>query len=169
MPSTETLPPALLDDGPRFDFAFTVQLTLSTPQIVKCRQLGHERAGVFATQGSFEGPRIRGEVLGSSGGDYAAMRPDGVLDFDARYMLRADDGTLIYLQSRGYRWLAPADAAPGAAPGTAPGTAPEAAYMRVCTRFEVEAGPHDWLARHVFVGLGRRTATGNLIRYYCLM
>lgn len=150
-------PAPLPEDGPRFEFAFAVQLQFTAPQVVKSRQLGQERAGVFVTQGRFEGPRIRGEVLGSSGGDYAALRPDGVLDFDARYMLRADDGTPIYLQSRGYRWAAPGD-------GPA-----EAAYMRVSTRFEVEAGPHEWLARHLFFGLGQRTAGGNVIRYYQLL
>ena len=27
-----------------------------------------------------------------------------MIDFDARYLIEADDGAIIYLQSRGYRW-----------------------------------------------------------------
>lgn len=42
-----------------------------------------------------------------SGGDWRLLRPDGVLDFDARYLLRTDDGTVIYMQNRGYRWGPP--------------------------------------------------------------
>ncbi len=30
--------------------------------------------------------------------------PDGVLSFDARYMLQEDDGTLILMQNRGFLW-----------------------------------------------------------------
>lgn len=148
---------------PYFDLAFEVHLRLTAPHVVRCSQLGRERAGVFVTQGHFEGPLLRGTVLGASGGDYAGLRPDGVLEFDARYMLQVDDGTLVYLQSHGYRWSSPEVAA-----RLMRGDTVEAAqyYMRLSARFEVEAGPHDWLARHVFVGVGARTAEGNVIRYF---
>jgi hypothetical protein len=35
--------------------------------------------------------------------------------------------------------------------------------------FETEKGPHEWLMRHVFVGIGRRRKDGNTIRYYALL
>lgn len=151
---------------PSLAHAFSLHLGFTAPQVVASRQLGRERAGVFVTQGHFEGPRLRGTVVGASGGDYAQLRPDGVLDFDARYMLRTDDGVLIYLQSRGYRWSSPEVAA-----RLQRGEPVDASqyYMRVSTRFEVEAGPYDWLARHVFIGVGERQPQGNLIRYYQLL
>ncbi len=34
------------------------------------------------------------------------------------------------------------------------------------TTFEAPTGKHDWLARHAFVGVGRRTTEGDAIRYY---
>jgi hypothetical protein len=39
-------------------------------------------------------------------------------------------------------------------------------YLRASPSFEVETGRHDWLMRHVFVGLGERKDDGNLVRYY---
>ncbi|UUX96407.1 DUF3237 domain-containing protein [Aquabacterium sp. J223] len=151
---------------PRLEFAFAAHTTLTPPHIVRSHQIGRERAGVFVTHGRFEGPRVRGEVVGASGGDYAALRPDGVLDFDARYMLRTDDGVLIYLESRGYRWSAP-EVAERLKRGEP--VDPSQVYMRVSTRFEVEAGPYDWLARNVFIGIGERLQQGNLTRYYQLL
>ncbi|HWH83911.1 MAG TPA: DUF3237 domain-containing protein [Burkholderiaceae bacterium] len=151
---------------PGFEFAFAIHLGFTPPHILKTAQLGRERAGVFVTQGHFEGPRVRGDVVGASGGDYAEMRPDGVLDFDARYMLRTHDGVLIYLQSRGYRWSSP-EVGQRMMKGEA--VDPSEYYMRVSTRFEVEAGPYEWLARNVFVGLGARTREGNVIRYFQLL
>ena len=29
-------------------------------------------------------------------------------------------------------------------------------YLRSSPQFETEKGPHEWLMRHVFVGIGRR-------------
>jgi hypothetical protein len=43
---------------------------------------------------------------------------------------------------------------------------PSEYYLRAAPSFEVEKGRHDWLMRHVFVGLGERKADGNLVRYY---
>ncbi len=39
-------------------------------------------------------------------------------------------------------------------------------YMRTCPKFDVPEGPHDWLSRHVFVGIGDKTPGGNAIHYY---
>jgi hypothetical protein len=49
---------------------------------------------------------VRG-VIPMSGGDFPLVRPNGVIDFDARYLLEADDGGIIYMQNRGYRWGSP--------------------------------------------------------------
>jgi hypothetical protein len=42
-------------------------------------------------------------------------------------------------------------------------------YLRASPSFEVETGRHDWLMRHVFVGVGERRADGNCIRYYSVL
>jgi hypothetical protein len=42
-------------------------------------------------------------------------------------------------------------------------------YLRAAPSFEVETGPHDWLMRHVFVGVGERKSDGNLLRYYAVL
>ena len=42
-------------------------------------------------------------------------------------------------------------------------------YLRGNPTFEVPTGKHDWLTKHVFVGVGERRADGNLLRYYALV
>ena len=42
-------------------------------------------------------------------------------------------------------------------------------YLRAFPTFEVQKGKHDWLMRHVFIGIGERKPEGNLIRYYALL
>ena len=80
-----------------------------------------------------------------------------------------DDGTIILLQNRGYRH-APPDVMErlwALRPGDH--VSPEEYYFRCTPTFEVVPGKHDWLARHVFVGLGERNETGNTIHYFRLL
>jgi uncharacterized protein DUF3237 len=42
-------------------------------------------------------------------------------------------------------------------------------YLRAAPSFEVPRGKHDWLTRHVFVGVGERLPDGNRVRYYALV
>lgn len=149
---------------PQLEFAFTISITLSKPFWVKPGVRGDSRAAIFAAQGVVEGPLLNGTVVPMSGGDYPLSRPNGVIDFDARYLLEADDGAIIYLENRGYRWA----------------RSPEIAermrrnepvqfddyYMRVTPRFDVPEGPHAWMAQHVFVGVAEKIPGANRIHYF---
>jgi hypothetical protein len=152
--------------APRFEFAFTVSIELTDAVWLEPSSMGTTRAGVWAASGTFEGPRIRGRVLPMSGGDYPLVRPNGVIDFDARYFLEADDGTLIYLQSRGYRW-AEGDAMDRMARNEP--VDPTDYYMRVSPKFDVPAGPHEWLGKHIFVGVAEKVPKANRIHYFMLL
>jgi hypothetical protein len=49
-----------------------------------------------------------------------------------------------------------------------PPVAHEDYYLRAQPTFETPKGKHDWLTRHVFIGVGERKPDGNLVRYYAL-
>jgi hypothetical protein len=152
--------------APRFEYAFTVSINLTRPVWLKPSGQGATRAAIWAESGTFEGPRIRGRVIPMSGGDYPLVRPNGVIDFDARYLLEAEDGTPIYLQSRGYRW-AEGDAMERMSRNEE--VAPEDYYMRVSPKFDVPEGPHDWLAKHIFVGVAEKIPRANRIHYFMVL
>ncbi|MFN3449917.1 MAG: DUF3237 family protein, partial [Roseococcus sp.] len=61
-----------------------------------------ERRIVPITGGRCAGPRLNGEVL-PGGADFQHIRPDGVLELEARYALRLDDGALVNVVNRGLR------------------------------------------------------------------
>ena len=92
---------------PALEFAMTISINLGKAYFVRPSQYGSERAAVYLLDGTVEGPNIKGIVVPNSGGDFPWVRPDGVIDFDARYLLQTDDGANIYFQSRGYRWGTP--------------------------------------------------------------
>lgn len=157
---------------PQLEFAFELRLRFTRVQNIQAMPSGAGRGAVYVDSGEFQGPRLRGKAVPNSGGDYALFRPDGVLAFDARYMLQEEDGTLILLNNKGYLW--------GRRPDTmqrlremafagGPVVEPAEYYLRATPTFEVETGRHDWLMRHVFVGIGERKADGNLLRYYTVL
>lgn len=164
--STADLSDAIRPATPSLEFVFQIHMRLTRPSILKTTGLGVERAAIYITDGRISGPGIQGKVVSHSGGDWAVMRPDAVLDFDARYMLETDDGKFIYMTNRGYRWSTP-EVNQRLMRGEP--VDPSEYYMRVTPRFEVEPGSYDWLNRHVFVGVGERTPDGNVIRYYKLL
>src|ERR1700733_8741523 len=116
--------------------------------------------------GKIEGPRLNGRVIPMSGGDFPLVRPNGVIDFDARYLLEADDGAIIYMQNRGYRWGS--EEAMAKMSRNEP-VRPDEYYMRVCPKFDVPEGPHEWMSRHVFVGVAEKVPGANRIHYFVVL
>lgn len=150
--------------APQLEFAFTISITLSKPHWVKPAARGDMRAAIFAAEGVVEGPLLNGTVIPMSGGDYPLTRPNGVIDFDARYLLEADDGAVIYLENRGYRWARSPAIAERMRRNEPVGF--EDYYMRVTPRFDVPEGPHAWMAQHVFVGVAEKIPGANRIHYF---
>ena len=152
---------------PALEHAFTISIDLGRPYWVRPPVRGDMRAAIHAASGRVEGPRLNGRVIPMSGGDFPLVRPDGVIDFDARYLLEADDGAIIYLENRGYRWAR----SPEIAERMKRNEPVEHGdyYMRVTPRFDVPEGPHAWMARHVFVGVAEKIPKANRIHYFVVL
>ncbi|HZF15496.1 MAG TPA: DUF3237 domain-containing protein [Steroidobacteraceae bacterium] len=148
------------------EYAFTVSVTLGEVFWVKPTSQGATRGAVYALSGEVSGPHIRGIVLPQSGGDWPLVRPNGVIDFDARYLLKTDDDVLIYMQNRGYRWGSPEVMAAMARHEPVPAGS---YYMRTTPKFDAPEGRYDWLSRHVFVGVAEKTPQGNAIHYHKIL
>ncbi|MCW3837643.1 DUF3237 family protein [Sphingomonas canadensis] len=152
---------------PSLEHAFTISITLSRPYWVKPPARGDMRAAIYAADGVVEGPRLNGRVVPMSGGDFPLTRPNGVIDFDARYLLEADDGAIIYLENRGFRWARSDDIGERMRQNLPVDFSDY--YMRVTPRFDAPEGPHDWLSRHVFVGVAEKIPGANRIHYFVVL
>lgn len=158
--------------NPNMEFAFEIDLDFTRTQNIENMPTGGGRGVVYLDGGTVRGPLLNGKAVPDSGGDWSSFRPDGVLSFDARYMLEANDGTLILLRNHGFLWGRETDTMDKIRAWIFDG-GPEVPhseyYLRCSPRFEVESGKYDWLMRHVFVGVGTRKEHGNTIRYYALL
>ena len=158
-------------DNPKLEFAMEVRLQFPRVQTIANSPWGGTRSAVYVESGTFEGPRLRGKAVPGSGGDYAYFRPDDVAVFDARYMLEEEDGTLILLNNRGFLWGRKPDTMEKLCDWAFREGEPvqqQDYYLRGNPSFECSVGKHDWLTKHVFVGVGERRADGNVLRYYAL-
>jgi len=114
---------------------------------------GQRRRIMPIVGGTFEGRRFSGVIL-AGGADWQSVRVvDGVARIDARYTLQHADGTLVTMVDRGIR-RGPPEVMARLAAGEV--VDPSLYYFRTTPTFEVQDGPHRWLAENVFVCEGQR-------------
>jgi hypothetical protein len=138
------------------ELLFQLSQELKVPDETATAPLGARRF-VSITGGSFEGPRLKGQVL-SGGGYWVLVRPDGAAEVDARTTLRTDDGQLIYMHYRGL-----VHGPPAVMQALRQGDSsidPSEYYHRTTPLFDTGSEQYEWLNRMVAVGIGKRTPTG---------
>lgn len=151
---------------PTLEFVFQIEVRFARRDQVGMLPSGIRRGFTPAAGGTITGPRLQGRVVPDSGGDWASWWPNGVVEFNATYMLEAADRTLIVIKNRGFRHappevlrrmeaLEPVD--------------PKDYYMRVAPTFEAPVGPHQWLSQTLFVGSADRRADHSIFRYFAVM
>jgi hypothetical protein len=141
-------------------YAFSVSIFFNERIRINSR---NGRAFVPAVGGEIWGPRLQGRVVPYGGADYAS---GGALD--AHYMLQATDGTLIYINNRGFmKRLGGGPPVVAPRPPRQPGQPPDQRMqggagadvplrMRLTPTFDAPQGPHEWMSRTLFVGHGGR-------------
>jgi hypothetical protein len=138
---------------PSLQYVFTLHVDLAPPLDFGSTFSG-DRRFIPIVGARVEGPRLKGEIL-PGGGDWNAVRPDGVVHVLAKYAIRADDGILIDIHNEGYGRASQSDMAGvfGNDPSsTSMRNGGSDWYTKMCPRFEVADGPHIWLTRCFFLG-----------------
>ena len=113
--------------------------------------------------GTVSGPRLTGTVI-PGGADWQFIRPDGVLTLEARYTLKAEDGTLIMATNRGMRH-GPKDIIDKITRGE--DVPADLYYFRTVAEFEAPlGGPYEWLNKALFLGIAERKAGSAVVRFH---
>lgn len=141
-------------DLPQFEFVFDASIKRGDPMDIGQSKFGARRV-VNLLGGSFEGPKIKGEIPPGGTSIYVA-RADGATVVDAQYVLKTSDGALIFTRNGGLIVPGPEGAPP---------------YIRTTASFEAPEGPYDWLNKALFIGLAhpnQAAQTSNLSIYRLL-
>jgi hypothetical protein len=141
-------------------FEFLMSLAVDVGDLVSLGAVpAGERRVVAILGGSFEGPQLRGEIL-AGGADWQLARKDGVLELDARYVLKEQSGSLIQVVSQGYRH-GPPDVLAALARGEE--VDPAAYFFRTAMRFETGAADLAWLNKTMAFSSAERKARKVLL------
>lgn len=154
--------------GIGLEFIATLDVQVGPPAETGAHALGNRRL-IPIVSGTVSGPRISGTLL-DGGADSQIVRPDGLVELSARYMIDTADGARIYVENNGLRRaLEPQDgeaATRSAIDGSLSG-APM--YFRTAPRFETAHPDYAWLTQSIFVCSGTREPTRVLLHVYRVM
>jgi len=154
---------------PKLDAAFNLHLELGKPSDVGTVSAAGMRRVVPVTGGMLEGPgmpggaALKGKIL--PGADYQIIRPDGLTEIDAHYVVQLESGDLIYVTNRGMRHGPPELLAKLAAGEKIDQTK---IYFHTIIAVETAAKSLDWMNKSIFVSTGERLPNEAVIHVYRL-
>jgi len=153
---TGTERPLFEPPKPGLEFMARFEVALDAPvlELGQIESVGRRRI-IPITGGKFAGPRLNGTIL-NNGADWQMVSADGLAYLDTRYALKTNDGALIYIQTRGFRY-GPADVMAEVAKGNP--VDPNKYYFRVYIQFETGSAEYQWLNRAIGIGAGMRLRT----------
>jgi hypothetical protein len=147
----------------QFMARFTVDLVAPIWDLNATSDLGTRRI-IPITGGHFEGPLLNGTIL-NNGADWQVITDDGLAIIDTRYLLGADDGSLIFLQTKGLRY-GPAEVMAEVGKGNP--VDPNKYFFRIYMNFETSSKKYGWLNRAMAVGYAMRLGQAVIYDAYLL-
>ena len=134
------------------------------PQVSLGAAPGGERRYVPLLGGTATGPELNGRII-EGGVDWQTLRSDGVLEINAHYVIRSEDGALIEVTSTGLRHGPPEVMAQLARGEAVPR---EAYFFRTLMRFQTGALSWAHLNRTMAIAVGERQANEVRLDVYRL-
>src|SRR6201996_6862764 len=115
--------------------------------------------------GEVRGENVNGKVLGF-GADFQVIRPNELIDLEARYAFETDDGAVVYVENKGIRF-GPVDLLQKLKRGEP--VDPGLIYFRTVPKFETGHANYRWLMEHIFVASAARHADRVVIDVHMVL
>jgi hypothetical protein len=115
--------------------------------------------------GQARGFSFDGVVL-PGGADFQMVTSETAAELDARYILRLQDGSHIYVHNHAIRTGSAQDIAALVRGEAVP---PERIYFRCAPRFEVENPQLAWMTQTLFIGTGARFPDRVEMQFYAVL
>ena len=137
----------------RTRYAFTI--TARIGEVTTAGDIGHGvRRIIPITGGEVKGEKVNGKVL-PFGADFQIIRPNELIELEAKYAFETDDGAVVYVENKGMRF-GPVKLLQKLKRGEP--VDPKLIYFRTIPKFETGHDKYRWLMQHIFVGSAARHA-----------
>jgi hypothetical protein len=141
--------------APALQTKYVFTLTVRIADVTTAGDIGHGvRRIIPIVGGEVRGETINGKVL-PFGADFQIIRPNELIELEAKYAFETDDGAIIYIENTGIRF-GPVELLQKLKRGEP--VDPKLIYFRTIPKFETGAEKYRWLMQHVFVGSAARHA-----------
>src|SRR2546430_11892920 len=141
-------------------------ITPGIGEVTTAGEIGHGvRRIIPITGGEVKGEHVNGKVL-PFGADFQVIRPNELIELEAKYAFETDDGAVVYVENRGIRF-GPVELLQKLKRGEP--VDPKLIYCRTVPKFETGAEKYLWLMQRLFVGSAARHADRVVIDVYEVM
>jgi hypothetical protein len=140
---------------PVLETKYVFTATVKIGEVVSAGDLGYGvRRIIPILGGEVTGEGVNGTVL-PFGADFQIIRPNELIDLEAKYAIQTDDGATIYVENTGLRF-GPVDLLLKLKRGEP--VDPKLIYFRTRPKFETGDPRYQWLMQHLFIGSAARHA-----------
>ena len=117
------------------------------------------------TGGDVRGENLNGKVC-PFGADFQIIRPNELIELEAKYAIETDDGAVIYVENKGLRF-GPIELLLQLKRGEP--VDPRLIYFRTVPKFETGHETYRWLMEHIFVASAARHADRVVIDVHMVL
>ena len=140
---------------PSLQTQYVFTITAHIGPVTSAGEIGHGvRRIVPITGGEVRGENINGKVC-AFGADFQIIRPNELIELEAKYAFETDDGAVIYVENEGIRF-GPVELLQKLKRGEP--VDPEQIYCRTVPKFETGSEKYRWLMEYLFIGSAARHA-----------
>jgi hypothetical protein len=145
-------------------FVFTIIARIA--EVTTVGDIGHGvRRIIPIVGGEVKGEKVNGKVL-PFGADFQIVRPNELIDLEAKYAFGTDDGAVVYVENRGIRF-GPVELLQKLKRGEP--VDPKLIYFRTVPKFETGHENYRWLMEHIFIASAARHADRVVIDVHMVL
>jgi hypothetical protein len=140
---------------PVLETKYVFTLTVQIGDVTTAGDTGHGvRRIIPITGGTVKGEGISGKVC-AFGADFQVIRPNELIELEAKYAFETDDGAVVYVENKGLRF-GPVELLQKLKRGEP--VDPKLIYFRTVPKFETGSEKYRWLMENLFIGSAARHA-----------
>jgi hypothetical protein len=133
-------------------YVFTITATIGS--VTSAGDVGHGVRRIIPIAGG----EVRGDINGkvcAFGADFQIIRPNELIELEAKYAFETDDGAVVYVENKGIRF-GPVELLQRLKRGEP--VDPGLIYCRTVPKFETGSEKYRWLMQNLFIGSAARHA-----------
>jgi len=141
--------------APTIETRYVFTITARIGEVTTAGEIGTGvRRIIPITGGTVKGEGINGKVC-PFGADFQIIRPNELIELEAKYAFETDDGAVVYVENKGIRF-GPVDLLQKLKRGEP--VDPKLIYCRTVPKFETGHEKYRWLMENLFIASAARHA-----------